>query len=66
MSRPTAIHRMREFYHGTALSTVRALSARVSRAWGKNERWSNRAVGAIALVSKAAGPACSAAFAKLL
>eukprot|EP00971_Amphidinium_carterae_P314224 6246007-Amphidinium_carterae.1 len=64
--RPATICRVRDVCHGTSQAIVRALVTRVARGWVKNDRWSIKAVRAIGLVAKAAGPASSAAYAKLL
>eukprot|EP00971_Amphidinium_carterae_P175779 3484444-Amphidinium_carterae.1 len=66
LPRPDAILRVRTALHGSAPASVRSLIVRVQRTWAKSDRWCARAVGAIRLVARAAGPACSAAYAKLL
>eukprot|EP00971_Amphidinium_carterae_P285063 5658894-Amphidinium_carterae.1 len=60
LPRPDAILRVRTALHGSALASVRSLIVRVQKTWAKSDRWCARAVGAIRLVARAAGPACHA------
>eukprot|EP00971_Amphidinium_carterae_P342115 6481307-Amphidinium_carterae.1 len=58
--------KLRDAVVGTSACTLRALQQRVGHRWHASDIWCLRAVRMIRLVARAAGPASSSAYAKLL
>eukprot|EP00971_Amphidinium_carterae_P344858 6485513-Amphidinium_carterae.1 len=66
LAQNTTACRLRELVVGTSRSALHALVQRVGTRWHQPDTWGLRAVLAIRIVARTAGPACSAAYAKLL